>query len=282
MKKSAIIFGAGSKARMVLPQILEKYNVIYAVDNDSSIHGKELSEGIKIMAPDVIKHDKSDVIVFCNTSASTTDAWIKQLNFLGVTDLSCVDFSFCVYGIDPRCTFLKQFAEMHASSLNVCVAEAGVYKGDFASLINKYFKNNKLYLFDTFNGFDLEDISIDEANTNQGRYADTSVELVMSKMQYPEKVEIRKGFFPETAKGIDDKFVFVNLDMDLEQPTFAGLQFFSDKLSSEGIILVHDYFNQIYPGARKAVDKFLASSKNFKGFPIGDDMSIMIVQVRDK
>ena len=37
-------------------------------------------------------------------------------------------------------------------------AEAGVFEGDFAKWINQYFPDRKLYLFDTFEGFDMRDI----------------------------------------------------------------------------------------------------------------------------
>ena len=38
------------------------------------------------------------------------------------------------------------------------VAECGVYLGDFAYFINKYFSNRTMYLFDTFEGFDVRDV----------------------------------------------------------------------------------------------------------------------------
>lgn len=63
---------------------------------------------------------------------------------------------------------------------------------------------------------------------------DTSVEHVMSQMAYPERVEVRKGLFPGTAEGVDDSFVFVNLDMDLYTPTYEGLKFFWERLSPGG------------------------------------------------
>ena len=34
------------------------------------------------------------------------------------------------------------------------IAELGVWQGDFAQYINQLFPNQKLYLFDTFEGFD--------------------------------------------------------------------------------------------------------------------------------
>lgn len=40
----------------------------------------------------------------------------------------------------------------------------------------------------------------------------------MSKMTYPNNAKIHKGCFPETAREIEDTFIFVNLDFDLYQP----------------------------------------------------------------
>ena len=37
----------------------------------------------------------------------------------------------------------------------------GVFRGEFASKINKCFPNSKLYLFDTFEGFDERDVKIE-------------------------------------------------------------------------------------------------------------------------
>ncbi len=42
------------------------------------------------------------------------------------------------------------------------VAEAGVYKGDFAKEMNRVFFDRKIYLFDTFEGFPETDILKEE------------------------------------------------------------------------------------------------------------------------
>ena len=160
------------------------------------------------------------------------------------------------------------------------VAEAGVYKGDFAKVINEYFPNSRLYLFDTFEGFLREDLEKESENKLEmaGRFGDTSEELVLDKMRYPEKVVIKKGIFPTTAIGIEDRFAFVNLDMDLEYPTVQGLDFFSERMVESGVILVHDYFSQYYTGIKISVDRWLMTHEEFRGYPIGDDMSIMIIR----
>ncbi len=96
-------------------------------------------------------------------------------------------------------------------------------------------------------------------------------------MQHVENCIIKKGWFPETAKGIDEQFIFVSLDMDLYEPTLSGLNFFSKKMKAQGIILVHDYFNNYYSEVRKAVDEWIYQNKDFYKIPIGDNMSIAIV-----
>ena len=59
--------------------------------------------------------------------------------------------------------------EIELKKLQGNVAELGVYKGKFARYINSYFPTRKLYLFDTFEGFDVKDVSIEkEKNFSAG------------------------------------------------------------------------------------------------------------------
>lgn len=161
------------------------------------------------------------------------------------------------------------------------VAEAGVFAGDFAKWINYYFPDRKLYLFDTFQGFDSRDIAVEKENSfsvaQKGDLSMTSVDLVMSKMPHPEMCKVYVGYFPESAEGISDRFCFVNLDMDLYEPTYNGLCFFQDKMTDNGVILVHDYYSKQYTGVRPAVDRFVNECEaRICRYPIGDGASIML------
>lgn len=152
------------------------------------------------------------------------------------------------------------------------VAELGVYKGKFARYINGHFADRKLYLFDTFEGFDERDVSVEKKeNFSSGaqNFSDTSVESVLKQMPFPEKCIPKKGFFPKTAEGINDQFVFVSLDADLYEPIYAGLHFFYPRLTSGGYIFVHDFNNNAYKGARKAVEQF-CSEQHIGFVPIPD------------
>lgn len=183
---------------------------------------------------------------------------------------------------DVRNTWLECYARLH-SDKDAAVAEGGVFRGEFAKLINKVFPNSNLYLFDTFEGFDQRDVTYEKAyyefNLNTEEFSNTSVELVMSKMTYPDRVIVRKGFFPETSRGIDERFCFVNLDFDLHIPILEGLRFFYPKMIEGCAILIHDYYNMALPGVREAIMDYEEEigMELFK-IPIGDDQSIAIIK----
>jgi O-methyltransferase len=151
------------------------------------------------------------------------------------------------------------------------VAELGVYKGKFAKYINACFPKRSFYLFDTFEGFDSRDVTSEKKqNLSAGSqdFSDTSIEGVLKLMPFPEKCIPIKGFFPESAKNIDDSFVFVSLDADLYEPIYNGLRFFYPKLVNGGYIFIHDFNNDNYKGARKAVEQFCDEERiNFLPLP---------------
>jgi O-methyltransferase len=160
------------------------------------------------------------------------------------------------------------------------VAEGGVFQGDFAKVINNAFPTSNFYLFDTFSGFDFRDLESDMNHSmrdnNQLHFAETTVDMVLSKLLYPEKAIIKVGYFPESAAEVYTNFVFVNLDFDLYAPTKAGLEFFFPKMVIGGIILVHDYYNSNYD-AKRAVDEF-CSANGLLPIPIGDVVSVALVK----
>ncbi|WP_211147053.1 TylF/MycF/NovP-related O-methyltransferase [Paenibacillus dokdonensis] len=169
--------------------------------------------------------------------------------------------------------------EIHAKNITGNVAELGVYKGGFAKHINKVFNNRKLYLFDTFEGFDERDISYDiEENfsVKTTQFIDTSIDLVLSKMEYPENVIVKKGYFPQTSEELEDQFAFVSIDTDLYKPIYDGLNYFYPRLAVGGYIFVHDYNNSIFKGAKEAVREF-CSENSIPYVPISDNLGTVII-----
>ena len=175
------------------------------------------------------------------------------------------------------------------STLNLCydliinnkikgsVAELGVYKGGFAKNLNLLFSDRKLFLFDTFEGFDKKDINteLDLGLDVDQDFSDTSVSSVLALMQFPDKCIIKKGFFPQTSHGINETFCFVSIDTDLYMPILEGLRFFYPKLEKGGYIFVHDFNNDTYKGAKLAVMEF-SKEKNISFVPIPDSYGTVV------
>lgn len=155
-----------------------------------------------------------------------------------------------------------------------------MFRGENAREINRYFPKRVLHLYDTFEGFQQKDIEIEHTvgrkDAKAGQFSDTSEELVMEHMEYPRQVVIHKGYFPETAKGLNEKFCFVRIDVDLYAPTEAALKIFAPLMVKGGVILVHDYFGSQYPGIKSVVRKFMNEHQELRKIPIGDTMTIAI------
>jgi len=183
--------------------------------------------------------------------------------------------------IDPvRMHTLHALArEIAFNDVEGSVAELGVFKGDFAKLINEFFPDKTLYLFDTFEGFSEKDAKYDvESNYSKPSsfFHDTSVELVLSKMPHRQMCKVVKGYFPESAADIEETFSFVSIDTDLFLPIYNGLLYFYERLSKNGYILVHDFNHRYYSGAREAVIKF-CREKGICYCPVADSAGSAII-----
>jgi O-methyltransferase len=169
--------------------------------------------------------------------------------------------------------------EIYENNVAGNVAEVGVYKGQFAKYLNRIFPDRTLFLFDTFEGFTDEDMKVEKDNklgTQRQDFANTSVELVLSKMEHRDKCVVKKGWFPESLDGLEDSFCFVSLDADLYKPIYDGLEYFYPRLSKGGYIFVHDYNNKNYEGAKSAVKTF-CKKMNITCVPISDTWGSAII-----
>lgn len=277
----AILFGASGGGERLFDEISKKYTIVAVVDNDERKWQSAKLRDIQVEAPEVcVKNSDYDVIVV--TSAPGKDSITQQLISYGVPEHAIIT-SYVEQPLESRRIFLERLSQLHKQfPEKICVAEAGVFQGDFAKYINEYYPGRKLYLFDTFEGFTENDIKTEKqfgfSSSLTGDYNNTSEQLVLSKMKHPDHCIIKKGFFPQTVEGVEEQFCFVNLDMDLYEPTLSGLKWFENRMIPNGIILVHDYFAENFRGVREAVDTYMKQTvkKNLKLLPIGDGISIAV------
>jgi O-methyltransferase len=74
------------------------------------------------------------------------------------------------------------------------------------------------------------------------------------------RVELYPGWIPERfAEIADAQFCFVNVDVDLYEPTRESLEFFYPRMVPGGVLVLDDYGSALQsPGVARAVDEFLA------------------------
>ena len=178
-------------------------------------------------------------------------------------------------------TFELTIKEIKKANLKGSVAELGVFKGEFAQFINQAFPNDRLYLFDTFEGFDVEEAKneLKSGNCTESfikAYENTTISYVMSKMQYAENVSIVKGLFPESLNGLEDKFKFVSIDCDFEESIYEGLKYFYPRLVKGGYLFVHDYSSALL-GVERAIIKFEREFGKVCKVPLCDANGTLII-----
>lgn len=132
-------------------------------------------------------------------------------------------------------------------------AELGVYRGQFARCINRLLPDRKLYLFDSFAGFDP---SAGAGEAMQAAHENTSVQKVLEALPFPEQAIIKPGFFPASLEGLEERFCLVSLDVDFAEATLEGLRYFWPRLSPGGYLLLHDWGNPGLPGPQKALARY--------------------------
>jgi len=277
-KPCAVIFGAGATGESLLPLYQSDYNVLAFIDNDEKKIGKKLGD-IEIYSPDAILRIEYDIVIIGTFLGG--EAVVRQLVDMGVPQGKIhLPDRLTVYA-KGRVAFLEGLKDLfNATGVCGAIAEGGVFKGEYAREINRLFPGKKLYLFDTFEGFDERDTAVDNkqgySTATTGNLGITSEDAVLNIMPHPEMCIVRKGYFPETAEGINDKFCFVNLDFDLYQPMLAGLEYFYPRMVKGGVILVNDYFLDSYGGVRQALKDFTNKTTGVRMTPIGDGLSIAV------
>lgn len=290
--EKVIIYGAGGIAPHILDMCLQKNMSILAFsDSDERIWGYKIND-ISIIPPDEIMHYDYDEIIIGSINHrreivdyllrilkippdTINDNFVKQIDEETLFDESSL--------LEKRIAWLHQYAELVKDNhvTGGCVAEVGVFRGEFAKEINTCFPTRTLYLFDTFVG--PKNSEADMADfTKKTSFETTSVEIVRKALPYPEKAVFKVGYFPETTIGgeITDDFLFVNLDCNFYQPTFAGLEFFWPRMIFGGVVLVHDYFCrslQVSEAIKHAVNDFCKKYHVYY-IPIGDVMSVAFIK----
>ena len=161
------------------------------------------------------------------------------------------------------------------ASIGGLIAECGVYRGEtllgIAHLLREICGPGfRLIGFDSFEGFpepDWQDALPDGSfhrRALKGVFSDTSDRELRRRIHalgFEDQITLAKGYFENTLPAWKDKtFALVHLDCDLYQSYITCLNFFYPRVRPGGYIVFdeYDFIADVYPGAQKAIDSFLA------------------------
>ena len=294
MKKTAMIFGAGQAGEMAAFWLPADSRLTAFIDNSPQKQGQMLC-GVPVLslaqafgtapdpeacAPGIISENGArpipspDLIYLAVINREARDSIRQSLLAAGFAG-ELIDVPSLRSFVDLRLAAIRLYAqELKESTIPGDIAELGVYRGETAAELNRLFPDRDLFLFDTFEGFDEQDLIIEKEVAAEGRnakafagdFGDTSVEVVKARLPHPETAHFCKGRFPDSLALYPDynlpdrRFALVSLDTDLYEPTLEGLRFFWPKMSRGGAIFIHDYNSSQYPGVKRAVRTFGAET----------------------
>lgn len=255
-----VIFCANGLGELVLDSLDDsEVEVAAFADNNERLWGGTYA-GVRVIPPAGLKALEFDLIIIAY--AEYAKEIRGQLEGLGIPEKKTIVFQENKRGItwyENRVAFMRRCAAiLEERKVGGNIAEVGVYRGEFSRLLNRYMPEKKLYLFDTFDGFQDTDLA-GEKSLSEGQkesFKETSEEYVLSRMPYPCQCVVKKGWFPQSAADVEDEFCFVSLDTDLYQPIKSGLEWFFPRMVKGGYIFVHDFGTRDWNGVKRAVYEF--------------------------
>ena len=167
------------------------------------------------------------------------------------------------------------------------IVECGVGVG-FSLIVISHLTKNKIYAFDSFEGFPEK---VSEKDKSVSDTVDLNNVLKYSKFHYKymsedivkqnliknnikneyiqNSIKMKKGFFPNSFEGFNEKISFLHLDVDLYESYRECLNFFFPKVVKGGIITFDEYIDTKidnskkgwnWHGAKIAIDEFVGDN----------------------
>ena len=164
------------------------------------------------------------------------------------------------------------------SSVSGDIVELGCYQGDTSILIAKFLARaekehamlspKRLYLYDSFAGLPPKtqaDQSSIGANFVEGSLkASKSALVTRFKRANLPLPKIKKAWFSDlTDADLPAAISLAFLDGDYYNSIKTSLALVVPRLSSDGVIIIHDYHNEALPGVAQATDEFLKTHPTF-------------------
>jgi hypothetical protein len=156
------------------------------------------------------------------------------------------------------------------------ILEVGSYKGGGALHLSNCQPHRKVFVFESFEGFETVDEKLD-INFNMQQFKDTAQAKVESLFTAKGRTAIvTPGFFPDSAKNMEIPAIsFVHLDVDIYKATIESLLYLDEKMMDKSFIVLDDC-RRGCEGVDKAVEEFLKQSKNWIYLPLFPSQGLLV------
>tara|TARA_B100000161_G_scaffold152107_1_gene108384 strand:+ start:645 stop:1316 length:672 start_codon:yes stop_codon:yes gene_type:complete len=188
------------------------------------------------------------------------------------------DYENAFYWFSPKSRIAKHIAhwEIYKKTIDIPgeIIEVGVFKGlsllrwaTFREILENS-ESRRIIGFDSFGRFPIYDeiskadnLFVSDFNNEAGDGLDLNeLEMIFKEKKF-ENYELIKGDILKTIPEFLNsnshlKISLLHLDVDIYKPTITALNYFWERLSTNGILIIDDY-NSV-EGATSAVDDFLS------------------------
>lgn len=175
-------------------------------------------------------------------------------------------------GIAGTWLFVGLIEALSREGISGSVAEAGVYQGAnaIASLrCSSALRQRPYYLLDSFEG--LGKSSSLDPDSRTGEFSDVNLKALRESLASHGNAVICKGYFEETLPKLSDqRFALAYIDCDLAEPAKFCLNWFWNRLTAGGFLLIHDYWfpdfqmptgaPEPFRGIKTIVDQFIGDN----------------------
>lgn len=129
------------------------------------------------------------------------------------------------------------------------------------------------YAFDSWAAMKKEHLLFENEFRHLNDYSYLSLENTKNNLnEYSKNLIYNVGYIPEIFQSCDvaNNISWLHIDLNSSMPTLKSLEFFYDKLDSNGIILLDDYGHGTYESTRAVSDKFFEDKNGqFINLPTG-------------
>lgn len=148
------------------------------------------------------------------------------------------------------------------------VIECGCFLCGTTVLMARYLRergcNKQIYACDTFRGFDPAEFARERQQGDApgaGDFTENDLRYVRRKIErlgVAEQITLVEGLFQETLESLPGPFAFAFIDCDLHDSMLYAARTIWPRLSPGGCCVFDDYANEVFRGATKAIDTFIA------------------------